>query len=112
MSNTVLEVTTPRILRKGALCRVGFFKGKRLSDSIAFSRRLDVWQGTNVRDELREQGGRIVFPVLPGHGRILERVHGRDVWSYRPLFYAGQFLKETSSGRNINYMEFWAGYKF
>src|SRR5258705_8877027 len=24
--------------------------------------------------------------VLPGLGRILERVHGRDVWSYRPLF--------------------------
>src|ERR1700732_1389807 len=24
--------------------------------------------------------------VLPGPGRILERVHGRDVWSYRPLF--------------------------
>jgi len=24
--------------------------------------------------------------VLPGLGSILERVHGRDVWSYRPLF--------------------------
>src|SRR6266568_9416740 len=24
--------------------------------------------------------------VLPGLGRILERVHGRDVWSYRLLF--------------------------
>jgi hypothetical protein len=28
------------------------------------------------------------------------------------VFYAGQFLKEASPGRNINYMEFWAGYKF
>lgn len=28
------------------------------------------------------------------------------------IFYAGQFLKEASPGRNINYMEFWAGYKF
>lgn len=28
------------------------------------------------------------------------------------VFYAGQFLKEDSPGRNINYMEFWAGYKF
>ena len=27
-------------------------------------------------------------------------------------FYAGQFLKEASPGRNINYVEFWAGYKF
>lgn len=28
------------------------------------------------------------------------------------VFLAGEFLKEASSGRNINYMEFWAGYKF
>jgi hypothetical protein len=28
------------------------------------------------------------------------------------IFYAGKFLKEASPGRNINYMEFWAGYKF
>jgi hypothetical protein len=28
------------------------------------------------------------------------------------IFYAGQFLKEASPGRNINYIEFWAGYKF
>jgi hypothetical protein len=24
--------------------------------------------------------------ILPGLGRILERVYGRDVWPYRPLF--------------------------
>ena len=24
--------------------------------------------------------------VLPGLGHVRERVHGRDVWSYRPLF--------------------------
>ena len=28
------------------------------------------------------------------------------------VFYAGQFLKEASPGRNINYMAIWAGYKF
>ena len=28
------------------------------------------------------------------------------------IFYAGAFLKEASPGRNINYIEFWAGYKF
>jgi len=28
------------------------------------------------------------------------------------IFYAGEFLKQASTGRNINYMEFWAGYKF
>jgi hypothetical protein len=28
------------------------------------------------------------------------------------VFYAGQFLKEASPGRNINYLELWAGYKF
>ena len=28
------------------------------------------------------------------------------------VFLAGDFLKQASPGRNINYMEFWAGYKF
>ncbi|HEX4595973.1 MAG TPA: alginate export family protein [Bryobacteraceae bacterium] len=28
------------------------------------------------------------------------------------IFYAGEFLKQASPGRNINYVEFWAGYKF
>ena len=27
-------------------------------------------------------------------------------------FYAGKFLREASPGRNINYLELWAGYKF
>jgi hypothetical protein len=28
------------------------------------------------------------------------------------IFYAGKFLREASPGRNINYLELWAGYKF
>jgi hypothetical protein len=28
------------------------------------------------------------------------------------ISYAGQFLKEASAGRNINYLAFWAGYEF
>jgi hypothetical protein len=28
------------------------------------------------------------------------------------IFYAGGFLKQSSPGRNINYTELWAGYKF
>lgn len=28
------------------------------------------------------------------------------------VFFAGDFLKQASPGRNINYMEFWVGYKF
>jgi hypothetical protein len=28
------------------------------------------------------------------------------------IFYAGQFLRDAAPGRNINYIEFWAGYKF
>jgi hypothetical protein len=28
------------------------------------------------------------------------------------VFFAGDFLKQASPGRNINYTEFWAGYKF
>jgi Alginate export len=28
------------------------------------------------------------------------------------IFYAGRFLRETMPGRNLNYLSFWAGYKF
>jgi hypothetical protein len=28
------------------------------------------------------------------------------------IFYAGQFLKQASPGRNSNYSEFWFGFKF
>jgi len=28
------------------------------------------------------------------------------------VFFAGEFLKQASPGRNINYIELWAGYKF
>jgi hypothetical protein len=28
------------------------------------------------------------------------------------IFYAGAFLRQASTGRNINYTELWAGYKF
>jgi hypothetical protein len=28
------------------------------------------------------------------------------------VFFAGQFLKDTGPGRNINYWALWAGYKF
>ena len=28
------------------------------------------------------------------------------------IFFAGDFLKQVAPGRNINYTEFWAGYKF
>jgi Alginate export len=28
------------------------------------------------------------------------------------VFFAGEFLKQSAPGRNINYTEFWAGYKF
>src|ERR1700694_4346335 len=33
--------------------------------------------------------------VLPGLGRILERVHDRDVWSYRPLFQQSRDSAES-----------------
>jgi hypothetical protein len=28
------------------------------------------------------------------------------------IFYAGRFIKETMPGQNLNYLSFWAGYKF
>jgi len=28
------------------------------------------------------------------------------------IFYAGKFIRETMPGQNLNYLAFWAGYKF
>ena len=46
----------------------------------------------------RRCGGRSI--AMPGFRRTME------------CFFAGEFLKQASPGRNINYTEFWAGYKF
>jgi len=38
----------------------------------------------------------------------------RHFWTQEDygVFYAGQFLKQTEPGRNLNYWELWARYKF
>jgi hypothetical protein len=28
------------------------------------------------------------------------------------IFYAGPFLRQTMPGKNLNYLSFWAGYRF
>jgi hypothetical protein len=37
----------------------------------------------------------VLGDVLPGLGRILERVHGPNVWSYRPLFHESRDSAQT-----------------
>ena len=65
--------------------------------------------------------GFLLVPAWTSGGRFVGYRPGFEVkWQidrhaylqadYR-IFYAGQFLKAASPGRN-NYMEFWAGYKF
>jgi hypothetical protein len=33
-------------------------------------------------------------------------------WQINGIFYGGRFLRETMPGQNLNYLAFWAGYKF
>src|SRR5579864_6288743 len=41
--------------------------------------------------------------VIPCLGRILQRIHGRDVWSYRPLFPQSRDSAEHVPGRREPY---------
>jgi len=51
-----------------------------------------------------------------GHrpGTELRWQENRHLWLQADygIFYAGEFLKETKPGRNLNYWALWAGYKF
>jgi PAS domain-containing protein len=94
----------------------------QLPHGVTVSTDLVVQWRENVHDGVYAVPG---FPLVPA-GESRARFVG-----YRPgvevrwqidrhaylqadygIFYAGQFLKEATPGRNLNYMAFWAGYKF
>ena len=76
----------------------------------------------NVNDGVYAVPGFLLVPADGSRARFVGYRPGAEVrWQIDRhaylqadcgIFYAGQFLKEASPGRNIDYMEFWAGYKF
>jgi hypothetical protein len=76
----------------------------------------------NINDGVYAVPGFLLVPANGSRARFVGYRPGAEVrWQINRhaylqadygIFYAGQFLKEASPGRNINYMEFWAGYKF
>jgi hypothetical protein len=76
----------------------------------------------NVNDGVCAVPGFLLVPANGSRARFVGYRPGAEVrWQINRhaylqadygISYAGQFLKEASPGRNINYMEFWAAYKF
>ena len=76
----------------------------------------------NINDGVYAVPGFLLVPANGSRARFVGYRPGAEVrWQINRhaylqadygIFYAGQFLKEASPGRNINYMELWAGYKF
>ena len=94
----------------------------QLPHGVSVSTDLVVQWRENLHDGVYADPGFLLVPAGTSGGRFVGYRPGIEVkWQidrhaylqadYR-IFYAGQFLKAASPGRNINYMEFWAGYKF
>ena len=76
----------------------------------------------NINDGVYAVPGFLLVPANGSRARFVGYRPGAEVrWQINRhaylqadygIFYAGQFLKEASPGRNINYMELWFGYKF
>jgi hypothetical protein len=94
----------------------------QLPHAVSVSTDLVVQWRENVHDGVYAVPGFLLVPAGASRARYVGYRPGVEVkWQIDRhaylqadygIFYAGQFLKEASPGRNINYMEFWAGYKF
>lgn len=90
--------------------------GISISTDIVFQ-----WR-ENVNDGVYAVPGFLLVPANGSRARFVGYRPGAEVrWQIDRhaflqadygIFYAGQFLKDASPGRNINYWELWAGYKF
>jgi hypothetical protein len=93
-----------------------------LPHGISISTDLVAQWRENLDDGVYAVPGFVLVPANGSRARFVGYRPGAEVrWQIDRhaylqadygIFYAGQFLKEASPGRNINYMEFWAGYKF
>ena len=94
----------------------------QLTRRVSLSTDLVVQWRENLADGVYAVPGFLLVPADGSRARFVGYRPGAEVryqidrHAYLQadygIFYAGQFLKETTPGRNINYMEFWAGYKF
>jgi hypothetical protein len=94
----------------------------QLPHGISISTDLVAQWRENLNDGVYAVPGFLLVPANGSRARFVGFRPGAEVrWQINRhaylqadygIFYAGQFLKEASPGRNINYMEFWAGYKF
>jgi Alginate export len=94
----------------------------QLPHGISISTDIVVQWRENLNDGVYAVPGFLLVPANGSRARFVGYRPGAEVrWQINRhaylqadygIFYAGQFLKEASPGRNINYMEFWAGYKF
>jgi hypothetical protein len=94
----------------------------QLPHGISISTDIVAQWRENVNDGVYAVPGFLLVPANGSRARFVGYRPGAEVrWQIDRhayvqadygIFYAGQFLKEAPPGRNINYMEFWAGYKF
>ena len=94
----------------------------QLPHGISISTDLVVQWRENLNDGVYAVPGFLLVPANGSRARFVGYRPGAELrWQINRhaylqadygIFYAGQFLKEASPGRNINYVELWAGYKF
>jgi hypothetical protein len=94
----------------------------QLTRRVSLSTDLVVQWRENLNDGVYAVPGFLLVPANGSRARFVGYRPGAEIrWQIDRhaylqadygIFYAGQFLKEASPGRNINYVEFWAGYKF
>jgi hypothetical protein len=81
-----------------------------------------VYWRKSLLDGVYDVPGSLIRPAGNSRARFVGYMPGVEVqWqinrhaylrAYYGIFYAGRFLRETMPGRNLNYIAFWAGYKF
>ena len=94
----------------------------QLPRGVSISTDVVVQWRENLNDGLYAVPGFLLVPSNGSRARFVGYRPGVEVrWQIDRhaylqadygIFYAGPFLREASPGRNINYTEFWAGYKF
>jgi hypothetical protein len=94
----------------------------QLPHGISISADIVAQWREDVNDGVYAVPGFLLVPANGSRARFVGYRPGAEVrWQINRhaylqadygIFYAGQFLKEASPGRHINYLELWAGYKF
>lgn len=94
----------------------------QLPHNVSVSADLVVQWRENINDGVYAVPGFLLVPADGSRARFVGYRPGVEArWQIDRhaylqadygVFYAGEFLKQASPGRNINYLELWAGYKF